>query len=204
MDRDSAAIGQDFYSGEILPPIRRATGGSVDGEIIDLYPGFDRPIAYATDRPRQRLPKWLRLVPWLALLLVTLLAALVLLRGPIVGAVPQLSAIYTAIGLPTGEAGLAAENVRVVRVYSRGWAELSIDGTIANPTGRQVEVPPVTLVLRAGDGSELQTLSVTPSRSLLNPGTTARFTTEIAAPPPDAVDILVRIGEAPSLIVPIN
>ncbi len=200
--RDSSAR---TIRGEIILPSRRSVpGGGADGEIIDLYPGFDRPITYTRDRPRWRTPKGLLIALWAALAILTLAAGLMALRGPIVDTFPSLSKLYTTIGLPTGAAGLVAENVRVVRVYSRGWIGLSVEGTIANPTGRQVAVPQVTLALRAADGSTLQTLTVFPSRTTLNPGVSAQFTTEIADPPAGMVDIVVHVGDAEPQVVPIN
>lgn len=200
--RDSGAR---TIRGEIIPPPRRGAVGVADGDIIDLYPAFDRPIAYAPDQagPRGSSKLLLRLL-WAVLILLVLAAGLLALRGPIVDAVPQLSKVYSSIGLPTGPAGLTAEDIRVVRVYSRGWVGLSVEGTIANPTGRQVEIPEVALLLRGADGATLQTLPVSPSRTILNPGVAAQFTTEIANPPTGVAAIVVRIGNAESRPIPVN
>jgi hypothetical protein len=204
MHRDSSANSPASYRGQILPPSRSPSIGDRE-VVIDLYPGFDRLNAPLHRRTAKRAASarpriWL----WAALILIALIAGLVALRGPIVEAVPPLSTAYTAVGLPTGPAGLAFDDVQVVRVYSRGWVGLNLDGTITNPTGRQVTIPSLTLTLRASDGTELQSLPLRPSQQVINPGGSARFMTEIADPPAGTFDLVLRLGDAPPQVVPIN
>ncbi len=204
MHRDSAAIGPSTYRGQILLPTQSASIVGRDAATIDLYPGFDRPTAYPPVRPAKRRSKWPFALLWSILIVMALVAALLTLREPIVSAFPQLSTAYTAVGLPTGQAGLAFDDVRIVRVYARNSLGFSLDGAITNPTGRQVDVPPVTLTIRSSDGAELQMLQITPTRSVIDPGGTARFITDVAAAPAGAYDIALRLGDAPPTIIPIN
>ncbi len=190
-----------YRNGEILGPSVSAQPlralPAPTGPIIDIYPGFDQP--KPRSRARSAIPRrpvsrtWL----WLALLVVVAATAAIAFRGPIVEAIPGLGGAYTAVGLAAGDDGLQLRNVRVIGVYARDDLSLSIQGEIANPSGRQLEVPPVELTLRAIDGSILMTRTLPPARSVMDPGGTLRFATEIAEPPAGAYDITIRIGNGP-------
>jgi hypothetical protein len=197
-----------YRHGEILAPssavasqrllARPAARPAANGPIIDLYPGFDRPAPKT--QPRAKKPARPFPFVWLssALLLAAIVTLLVAFRGPIVESVPGLGSAYAAIGLPAADTNLRLQNVRVIGVYSREHITLSIQGEVANSTGRQFEVPTIELAIRATDGRILSTMPLTPSRPTLDPGGTARFATQIANPPEGAHNITIQIGAGPA------
>jgi hypothetical protein len=190
-----------YRNGEILGPSASAQPlralPAPTGPIIDIYPGFDQPKPRSRARiaaPRRQISRtWL----WLALLVVVAATAAIAFRGPIVEAIPVLGDAYTAVGLAAGDGHLQLQNVRVIGVYARDDLRLSIQGEIANPSGRQLEVPAVELTLRAVDGSILMTRTLPPARTVMDPGGALRFATEIVDPPAGAYDLTIRIGDGP-------
>lgn len=201
-----------YRHGEILAPSpaalpqrllsRPAARPAANGPIIDLYPGFDTPKQKQKTQPRAAATKPAKPFPfvWLAaaLMLAAIVTLLVAFRGPLVESVPSLGGAYAAIGLPTADPNLHLQNVRVIGVFSRERVTLSIQGEIANSTGRQFDVPAIELAIRGIDGRILSTMPLTPSRSTLDPGGTARFATQIADPPDGAHDITIRVGNGPA------
>jgi hypothetical protein len=191
-----------YRNGEILGPSASAQPmralPAPSGPIIDIYPGFDQPQPRSRTRsakPRRPISRtWL----WLALLVIIAATAAIAFRGPIVDAIPVLGDAYIAVGLTAGDDNLQLQNVRVIGIYARDDLSLSIQGEIANPAGRQLEVPAIELTLRAIDGSILMTRTLPPTRPVMDPGGTLRFATEIAAPPAGAHDITIRIGNGPA------
>jgi hypothetical protein len=201
-----------YRHGQILAPspvaapqrllARPTARPAATGPIIDLYPGFDTPKPKQKTQPRASTRKPARPFPfvWLsaALMLAAIITMLVAFRGPIVESVPSLGSAYAAIGLPTADTNLQLQNVSVIGVFSRERITLSIQGEVANSTGRQFDVPAIELAIRGIDGRILSTMPLMPSRMTLDPGGIARFATQITDPPDGAHDITIRVGSGPA------
>lgn len=191
--------GERPHKGQIILPKRRTSQLRLDdAAVIDVYPGFESVADRVEYRPPSRRP-WKGTIVWLwiAMAIAAIALALVALRGPIVDLIPTAAGAYRAVGIPTGADGLQIADTRVVRVYSRDWMSLRIEGGLGNPTGRQVTVPPLHLHLLDRNGEILRSLDLTPFPSTVNPGGTARFATDIAAPPAAMDAIALQLGDGP-------
>ncbi len=103
--------------------------------------------------------------------------------------------IYRAIGIPVAPSGPTLEDVSVIRIYSRGAVILNLEGSVANPTGRQIDVPQLSLLVLDADDTVLATIALTPASLRLDPNGSTRFSTEIADPPPATARLAIQIGD---------
>ena len=198
MNRSSSNSDVRYLDAEIIPP-GRSRSMVRPARVIDVHPAFDTPLGPGRPQVRRARGVSRRAQVWLgiALAVATVLTLFFAFRGPIVDAAPGLAAAYRTVGIPTAPASLAFSGVRLIRVYSRGAVSLNIEGTITNPTGRQLDVPQLFLDLRDREGAAIQTLALAVSPARLNPGGVAGFSTTIADPPPAMADIAVRLGDGP-------
>ncbi len=164
---------------------------------IDLHPGFVRLPAPARAKvPRRRLRP--------ALLVTVALAgavSLLILRHPIVAAMPQLGGIYAAIGLPVNLAGVELDDLRASRVFRGGYEQLRVEGAIVSVARETVPLPPIEVVLLGADGAEIGRRMAATAATVLAPGGAIRFATEFPDLPAGAATITVRLGSGRPLEV---
>ncbi len=140
-----------------------------------------------------------RVPPALPLSLAILAAAAGLLAGraAVVRHVPETARLYAAIGLPVNLRGLDIGAVASQLTGEGREALLTVEGTIVNPSVREVEVPQLLIALLAADGQALYTWTNEPPRKTLAAGEEVRFRARLAGPPLEGRDVLVRF--APSM-----
>ena len=117
--------------------------------------------------------------------------ALVGARNEVVRYVPQTASLFAAIGLPVNLRDLTFEDVRISRRTQDGINILIIEGRIVS-TNHAVDVPRLRFAARNAAGQEIYSWTAMPERSVLGPGEKMDFHSRLAAPPPDANDVMVR------------
>lgn len=128
---------------------------------------------------------------------LALIAAIIMLRAPIVRAVPDLASLYSAIGLEVNLRGLAFRDIRMLREVSNGSPVFVVEGLIENVSGQTVRLPEVLFSLRDDAKSELFSWTNRLSLTALPAGEVTRFKTELTTAPAIATDILVRFNDSP-------
>ena len=142
---------------------------------------------------RRRSRRGLR--PSLPLLIMVLFAvnvALIGWRSDVVRIMPQTASLYAAIGLPVNLRGLAFTELVTTKEIQDGVAVLLVQGTIANVSRQQLDVPRVRLALRNAAGGEIYSWTMPPSRAVLAPGDAQPFQTRLASPPAEGREVVVR------------
>ena len=124
----------------------------------------------------------------LALTLLGLFAA----RQQVVRHLPQTASLYAALGLPVNLRGLEFENIKTLRETQDGVPVLIVEGDIVGTTARLTEVPRLRFAVLDGAGREIYAWTARPSRTLLPPGETLPFRSQLASPPAEASSISVR------------
>jgi hypothetical protein len=111
-------------------------------------------------------------------------AALILVREPIVAAVPGAAKIYAMVGLAGEElgSGLDIRDVSSTREPTGESETLVIEGVIANTSNGSKDVPLVRVALFDADNEELQFVTAAPDRRALPPGETVDFTVRLENP----------------------
>ncbi|MDB5591620.1 zinc-ribbon domain-containing protein [Enterovirga sp.] len=127
-----------------------------------------------------------------AMLLVLLLPPALLLRGPIVAALPGTATLFSALGLPVNLVGLDLAATTSTLDSENGAPVLIVGGEIVNPTGRTLAVPPLEMVIEGEAGDMLYAWSVQPPQGELAPKMRATFRARLASPPPAGRQVVVR------------
>ena len=128
--------------------------------------------------------------------IVTLAAVLILLREPIVSALPDAAGIYRLIGLapdPLGH-GLEIREVTSTRERVGGEDVLSVTGIVANVSGQRELLPPLRVSLYDPGDEELQFITVPHTQESLDAGETVAFHATIPGSCPEARRL--RVGFA--------
>ena len=113
-------------------------------------------------------------------------------RAAIVAAAPATGGLYAAIGLPVNPVGLAIADVSARLGAGGDKSLLAVEGALVNVRGKETAAPNLRIALRAADGRELYVWTTRPPKDRLAAGERVPFVARIAAPPPDAVDALVK------------
>ena len=145
----------------------------------------------------QRLPmaRLRRSARALALFMLALLVGGGLLfRSPIVAQFPQLAGTYAALGLGVNVVGLEFRDVKTLKALQQGAEALTVDGSIASVSAREVVVPQVIVTLLDGAGRPLYEWSMMPKANELEPGETVHFETQLTAPPGGASAVQLRFA----------
>ena len=129
-------------------------------------------------------------------MLVAFNVALVGARNEVVRYLPQTASLFAAIGLPVNLRNLKFENVKISKEAQDGVAMLIVQGAIVSEAGKPVEVPRLRFAARNATGQEVYTWTMLPPRSILEPGERLEFRSQLAAPPADATDVMVRFFTA--------
>ena len=140
-----------------------------------------------------------RLVPWLALALLLLLAAAAIAgRNQIAAHLPAAAPVYQRLGLSLElPLGIEFRDLGSERRVAAGQQVLVVTGEITNISGQRRDVPPIRVALLAADRRELDHGLFAPPEPALGPGAAARFEVELDAPPPEASDFSVSFGVEP-------
>lgn len=175
----------------LVPPddhdsFHAAADAADDGERAD----------YAARRARMRAKrqKTQRNSRWIALILILFAVniGIIVGRHQIVRYLPQTASLFASIGLPVNLRNLEFEGIKIAKETQDGVTILIIEGKIVNTVGAATDVPRLRFAARNASGQEIYTWSMQPTRSILGPGDSLPFTSRLAAPPADAVDIMVR------------
>ena len=177
-----------------------------DAIVIEhVGPGFAAASPSATPRPRPA-PRWRKPPPKpvvsdrgaLKLLAAAfaVVVAIMVLRVPLVAAVPQLTG-----GLSEDAAGLEFQRVRSETVEVRGVSTLFVEAEIVNRTNREVALPAVRISLRSADGGEVRSWLVEPSAAGLGAGRSIGFRSALAAPPETATQVTLKLAQREGLTI---
>ena len=130
---------------------------------------------------------------WTAAILVLLAFNVALIggRAEVVRYLPQTASLFAAIGLPVNLQHLKFLNVHIVPNGS-GSEGLTVEGTIVSTASDAIKVPDLRFAARNAAGQEIYTWTMRPARRMLDPGGKLDFHSELASPPADAKDVLVR------------
>jgi predicted Zn finger-like uncharacterized protein len=118
--------------------------------------------------------------------------AVVAARAAIVAAAPAAGGLYAAIGLPVNPVGLAIAEVSARLGAGGDKSLLVVEGALVNLRGEATAAPNLRIALRAADGRELYVWTTRPPKDRLAAGERVPFAARLAAPPPGAVDALVK------------
>jgi predicted Zn finger-like uncharacterized protein len=163
-------------------------------------PVLAQPVAEAASLPPPAGPATgRRLTPWLAGILVLLLAAAAILgRNQIAHHLPATAPVYQRLGLSLElPLGIEFRDLGSERRTEQGQQVLVVTGEITNISGQRREVPPIRVALLDADRRELDHGSFDPPEPALGPGVAARFEIELDAPPPEAKDFSVSFDVEP-------
>ncbi len=138
----------------------------------------------------------------LAVVLVGSLIGAFLGRESIVRSVPSTALLYDLAGMEVNLRGLEIENVVSGLSSEPSGTFLTVEGEIANRSGVERVVPPVTLSLWNEERQALYSWTIEPPRANLSPGESTRFRARLVAPPDEARQVLVRFApDAPGTTV---
>lgn len=173
----------------LVPPMEQAPADDHEAEPESEVETF----AARRRRLRSRRKQAKRSSRWTAAILVlfALNVALIGGRAEVVRYLPQTASLFAAIGLPVNLQHLKFENVRI-SASGAGGEGLTVEGTIVSTADRPSKVPDLRFAARNAAGQEIYTWTAAPARKMLDPGAKLDFHTELATPPADAKDVLVR------------
>jgi predicted Zn finger-like uncharacterized protein len=128
--------------------------------------------------------------------ITTLVAVLILLRGPILSGLPDVAGLYGLIGLAPDPLGHGLEIREVASAPERVGGEnvLSVTGIIVNVSGRRELLPALRVSLYDLADEELQFVTVPHAQESLDAGQTVPFQATIPSSRPEARRL--RVGFA--------
>lgn len=149
-------------------------------------------------RLKERRKQTRRTSRWTAIILVLFAVnvALIGARSEVVRYLPQTASLFAAVGLPVNLRNLRFDDVKISKETQDGVSILIVEGVIANTANKPTDVPRLRFSARNASGQEVYTWTALPRRSLLGVGETVEFQSRLAAPPPDATDVMVRFFNA--------
>jgi hypothetical protein len=75
-----------------------------------------------------------------------------------------------------------------------------VEGKIVNSARTVADVPRLKFIVRTASRQEIYSWTAVPSRTLLPPGEAVSFRTELASPPPDTHDVLLRFVDPRDIV----
>jgi predicted Zn finger-like uncharacterized protein len=172
-------------------PLSGASSAALDAEDAENF-AARRLRLQARRKKSRRSSRWTAVI----LLLFSLNVAIVGARNEVVRYLPQTASLFAAIGLPVNLRHLNFDKVRIAKETQDGVTVLVVQGDIVSASDRPVEVPRLRFAARNAGGQEIYTWTALPTRTILGPGETLKFNSRLAAPPKDAVDVMVRFFTA--------
>jgi len=174
--------------------IESNTGDSIDypdGPLEKIQPIADR--RYRGRARHRSPPRWpMSRLQTAILVLLVVDCILVGWRPEVVRALPQTSSFYKLVGLSVNLRGLAFDSVATTTEQHEGVPVLVVEGKIVNSARTVADVPWLKFIVRDATRQEIYSWTAAPSRTLLPPGEAVSFRTELASPPPDTYDVLLR------------
>jgi hypothetical protein len=128
------------------------------------------------------------LVLWLALTD----AAVINCRADIVWAMPQTGSFFAAVGLSVRPPGIQLERLTTAAERHEGEPVLIVKGEIGNSASKAEDVPDLVFAIRNAERQEIYSWTAAPTRRALSGGETLLFQSELALPPPDTREVVVR------------
>jgi predicted Zn finger-like uncharacterized protein len=180
----------------LVPPIEHEPlpepgGTELDPEDIESF-AARRQRLQVRRKTKRSSSRWTAIVLVLAAFNVALIGA----RSEVVHYLPQTASLFAAVGLPVNVRHLAFENVNISKDVHDGVNILIIEGSIVSKSNTPTEVPRLRFAARNATGQEIYTWSALPTRSILGPGETLPFRSQLASPPAGATDVMVRFFNA--------
>ncbi|MBK8175863.1 MAG: zinc-ribbon domain-containing protein [Rhodospirillales bacterium] len=128
---------------------------------------------------------------------ITLSALLIVLRAPIIAALPATERAYDALGLTSNDLGAGLEIRQVVGSRERNGGDdvLVVNGIVTNIGNARVPLPAVRIGLYGESDDELQVVTVPNPRESVAPGETVPFEAKFSPPNPEARRIRVGFAE---------
>jgi len=208
LDNEQPRTGNEASFAVVVDDEQPADGGSIEDRLqveIDADDSTDYPDGpleetqpFAGSRHRRRARDW-SLPRWPMSRLQTMILALLVVdcilvgwRAEIVRALPQTSSFYKLAGLSVNLRGLAFDGVATTTEQHEGVPVLVVEGNIINSAPTVADVPRLKFIVRDAGRQEIYSWTAVPSRMLLPPGEAVSFRTELASPPPDTHDVLLR------------
>jgi predicted Zn finger-like uncharacterized protein len=134
-------------------------------------------------------------VSWLQLIIAGLIladAAIIGWRTDLVWAMPQTASFYAGLGLPVNVRGVQFETVTAAAERHDGEPVLIVKVKIGNGTNNIQAVPHLRFAVRDLQLQEIYSWTAAPARGSLAPGEALVFRSELALPPPNTRDVVVR------------
>jgi len=125
-----------------------------------------------------------------------LILFVVIFRGNIVRAFPDLAGVYQSIGLGVNVVGLEFLNVETLKSLNDGGDILYINAEINSVSLRQVNVPRVMVSLLDEDGISIFNWSVTLKDPVVMPGEWIALHTQLSSPPKDMKSVRLTFESA--------
>lgn len=130
-----------------------------------------------------------------SVLLLGIIAGGLFARETVVRLLPDLAALYSAVGLEVNLRGLEFREVRTFREREGGSAVLVVEGEIVSVSATERPVPTIRFALRSTAGREVYAWTMSPGKSVLASGESLSFRSRLPAPPEAAADVLVRFTD---------
>jgi predicted Zn finger-like uncharacterized protein len=134
-------------------------------------------------------------VSWLQLIIAGLIladAAIIGWRTDLVWAMPQTASFYAEFGLPVNVRGVQFEAITAAAERHDGEPVLIVKVKIGNGTNNVQAVPHLRFAVRDLQRQEIYSWTAAPARGSLAPGEALAFRSELALPPPNTSDVVVR------------
>lgn len=177
-------------------PARQTAAKVIDG--VAGHPSRTRPSRRAAGRPGAAAAgahRAERLAIAATIFATLLLPAAILMREPVVRAVPASGALFGALGLPVNLVGLdLADLSSATTVEQDGGRVLLVEGAIRHAADARRTVPRLEYRVESADGSELYRWSTKPPVEAIAPGESVRFTARLASPPPAGKRVVVSFA----------
>jgi predicted Zn finger-like uncharacterized protein len=119
-------------------------------------------------------------------------AAIIGWRTDLVWAMPQTASFYAELGLPVNVRGVQFEAVTTAAERHDGEPVLIVKVKIGNGTNNIQAVPHLRFAVRDLQLQEIYSWTAAPARARLAPGEALAFRSELALPPPNTRDVVVR------------
>lgn len=116
-------------------------------------------------------------------------------RSQIVGIWPQSASLFSRLGMAVNTRGLDFADIRHTNQTEDGQPVLVITGKVVNVTGKQLDVPPLRVILSDANKTAIYDWSFEPSRHALAPGQAIAFHTRLSNPPSATRHVQLRFAD---------
>jgi len=174
-----------------LVPPPDAGNTEFDSEDIESF-AARRQRLQALRKEKRRSSRWTAVILLLLAFNVTILGA----RNEVVRYLPQTASLFAIIGLPVNLRHLKFDEIKISKELQDGVNMLTVHGFIVSISSKAAQVPRLRFAARNATGQEIYVWTALPSRSILGPRERLEFTSQLASPPADASDVMVRFFNA--------